>query len=127
MDAKQKVLGVYELVEAILIHLSLYDLLHASTVCQKFSEVVLTSRTIRRRLESEPIPVFARFQPDDPSTEDLCNVNRSTPWFFRTSVNHGLILILGTAIDNVQLYIPYDQNLSVQMLDGKRTMVRRCL
>ena len=123
MRAFHRVFNVFELGEAVLTLLPLYDLVLAVSVCQTFRHVVLNSNVVRMRLRNEPIPVFARFQPGDPLTEDLCNVNERTPWFFRTTVTRGIVIVLRTAEENIQLHIPDDPQKPAHFLDGRRTAV----
>ena len=123
MNAAQRVFDMYELAELILLPLPLYDLLLATTISQSFREVVMSSTSVRRRLENEAIPVFACFQPGDRSTEDLCNLNKGTPWFFRTNVSLGSVLALSIVNLSIELYIPHDERDAVLMLDSKCTTV----
>ena len=123
MDAPNKVFSICELAEAILIHLPLYDLVLATTVCQNFRGTLLSSVAIRERLQNDPLPVFAQFVPGRSSTEDLCNVNENTTWFFRTRVAHGIVITLRTVNRDIQLYVPDDPQRMILRADSKQTKV----
>ena len=121
--AARRVFDIHELVENILIHLPLYDLLLATKICFSFLQVVLSSRDIRKRLQWEVIPVFANFFPGKPKSEDLCNINTETPWFFRMKVSCGFVIVLKVAHEDVQLCIQDAPAGPIRILDSKRTVV----
>lgn len=123
MSAVHRVFDIYELAENIFIHLPLYDLLLATVTCQNFRRLVLSSTDLRKRLQSEPIPVFANFRAGDLQTEDLCNINEQTPWFFRSIVSSGIVIVLRTAHEDIQLHVPDAATEPIRLLDSKRTRV----
>ena len=124
MAAAPQVFGVYELTEAILMHLPLYDLLISISVCRSFRQVTMTSTVLRGRLRKEPVPVFARLRAGDQRSEDLCNVNEITSWIFRTTVDDGFVLIFKTADAEIQLHVPHDPIIPICVLDCRRMKVQ---
>lgn len=127
MAARDRVFGVYELLEQILLSLSLSDLLIAMNVSQEWRFIILNAPSIRTRLLSDPISRFLRF--DFHSEADVVNMHDHSAWFFRTLVANGTVVILRTKQINVQLLVPNDVKQPVQLLDGRRTQVRytRCV
>jgi hypothetical protein len=124
MGPANGVFEVVELLEAVLIDLPLFDLVLATTLCHTFRDTISSSKTLRDRLRSEPVPLFAPFCPGKPETEDICNLDNTSPWFFRTSVEHGIVLILRTKDTDLQLYVPNNRKHEVCRLNSRRTKVR---
>lgn len=119
----QDVFGIYELLEGILLHLPLYNMLLAVTTCRHWLHVASTSSEIRSRLLLDYIPRYARLQPSSRVSEDLCNEDSSTPWFFRTAVEGGTIVILRLKCEKVQVFVPRDVNAAFRLLDNQGMLV----
>lgn len=115
--------AVFELFEAVLIEIPLFDLVLATTICRTFHDTISSSTKLRNRLTSEHIPLFVPFCAGEAETEDICNVDNTSPWFFRTLVDHGTVLILRTRDANIHLYIPDDSKKRICKTDGSRTKV----
>lgn len=123
MSAVQKVLAVPELLEAVLINVPLLDLVIATTVCHGFYDTISSSMGLRKRLRDEPMPLFACLCLGQPDTEDICNVDQTTPWFFRTPVDHGIVIFVRLEGLSIQTFIPNDRTSRIQTLDCARTEV----
>ena len=123
MGAANRVFGVFELLEAVLIGMPLFDLVQATTVCHTFQDTISSSKKLRDRLQSEPVPLFALLCPGKPETEDICNVDNTSPWFFRTNVENGIVVILQTKDTDIQLFVPHDRKNKVCSLHSRRTKV----
>ena len=123
MSAASRLFAIFELVEAVLIDVPLFDIILATTISHTFHDTISSSKTLRNRLEREPVPLFAPLCPGRPESEDICNVDDTTPWFFRTSVDNGVVLALHTESINIQLFVPNDRLKKVCRLDSKRTTV----
>lgn len=123
MGAASRVFAVFELLEAILIDVPLFDLVLATAVCHTYKDTISSSKKLRHRLQNEPVPVFAPYCPGIPETEDICNVDNTSPWFFRTVVENGIVLILQTKDIDLQLFIPDDRKHEVCRLHSRRTKV----
>lgn len=124
MGPANRVFEVVELLEAVLIDLPLFDLVLATTLCHTFRDTISSSKKLRDRLRNEPVPLFAPFCPGKPESEDICNVDKTSPWFFRTMVEHGNVLILRTKDTDLQLFVPNDRKHEVCRLNSRRTKVR---
>lgn len=127
MNSANKVFLVFELLEAILVDIPLYDLILATTISQTFQETVSSSRILRPRLREEHIPLFATLYPGEAETEDICNVGKETPWLFRTQVDTGIVLVLRTRDYDIQLHVPFDQTEPLRILDSRQTMLMHLL
>ena len=123
MGAVDKVFAVPELLEAVLIDIPLVDLVLATTISHTFQDTISSSSILRKRLRDEPMPLFACLRPGKQDTEDVCNVDRTTPWFFRTQVDDGLVIVLRQDSLSIQLVVPSDRNTSIRRLDSTRTEV----
>jgi hypothetical protein len=124
MGAVHKVFAVPELLEAVLINIPLLDLVLATTISHTFQDTISSSSILRKRLRDEPMPLFACLRPGKPDTEDLCNVDKTAPWFFRTQAIDGLVIILRLDSLSIQLFVPNDGAIPTRGLDSRRTEVR---
>ena len=123
MSAVDKVLAVPELLEAVLIDVPLLDLVLATTISRTFQDTISSSSILRKRLRNEPMPLFACLRPGEPDTEDVCNVDVTTPWFFSTPVNFGTVVVLQLDSLKAQLFVPNDGSIPICRLDSKRMEV----
>lgn len=71
------------------------------------------------------LPSFVTLVPGVRDSDDLCNATKDGPWFFRTAVPDGSVLILKIANEHVQLFVPSDVKCAVHLLDPRRTRVSR--
>ena len=124
MSAANRVFAIFELLEAILIDVPLLDLLLATAISTNSQNCISSSKRLRDRLHNEPIPVFAPLCIGKSETEDICNVDKSTPWFFRTDVDGGHVLVLQDASMRLHLHVPDEHRRCICVLDSSRTRVR---
>ena len=124
MSAANRVFAIFELLEAILIDLPLLDLLLATTISHAFQHCTSSSKRLRDRLNSEPIPIFAPLHVGERATDDICNVDKSTPWVFRTDVDGGHVLVLQNASIRIHLHVPNEHRKHICVSDSRRTRVQ---
>ena len=123
MGAVERVFAVVELLEAILIDVPLFDLVLATSVSHAFNDTIFSSTILRNRLYREPTPVFVRSRPQEPESEDICNVDDTTPWFFRSPVDDGVVIVLHLESFKIHLFVPNAKQTAIAMLDSRQTKV----
>lgn len=120
--ARQRVFGIQELADAILLLLDVPNSLLASTVCKEWRHMITNSAAVRQHIRLHPLPDRTPLQIGTDKTAE-CNISARSPWLFRSFTAYGILVIWRMRGFEMAVLAPRSAEQPMRFLDIRRKRV----